>query len=134
MTSQTTPIARRPRPVISSAALWTASGSGTILLLDALATLLTLMLVAVAAMGVLNMVVLDTCERVRDLGIHKALGMTPWQTIAMPRSNLRRAQTIVESFCRRHGLTYCQTGLFESYAQALRHLHAVGRTPCSAGA
>ncbi|MCW3840442.1 acyl-CoA desaturase [Micromonospora yasonensis] len=47
---------------------------------------------------------------------------------SMPRSNLRRAQTIVESFCRCHGLTYCQTGLFESYAQALRHLHAVGRT------
>ncbi|MEU2614225.1 FtsX-like permease family protein [Micromonospora sp. NPDC007271] len=57
--------------------------SGTIVLLDALAALLTLMLVAVAAMGVLNMVVLDTRERVRDLGIHKALGMTPRQTIAM---------------------------------------------------
>ncbi|MFE9655563.1 fatty acid desaturase family protein [Micromonospora sp. NPDC006431] len=53
---------------------------------------------------------------------------------SMPRSNLRRAQTIVESFCRRHGLTYCQTGLFESYAQVLRHLHRVGRTPCPAGA
>ncbi|MFG1658413.1 ABC transporter permease [Micromonospora chersina] len=60
----------------------TGSG-GTIVLLDALAALLTLMLVVVAAMGVLNMVVLDTRERVRDLGIHKALGMTPWQTIAM---------------------------------------------------
>ena len=58
-------------------------GSSTIVLLDALAALLTLMLVAVAAMGVLNMVVLDTRERVRDLGIHKALGMTPLQTIAM---------------------------------------------------
>ncbi|WP_245724827.1 ABC transporter permease [Micromonospora citrea] len=57
--------------------------SGTIVLLDALAALLTLMLVAVAAMGVLNMVVLDTRERVRDLGIHKALGMTPRQTVAM---------------------------------------------------
>jgi fatty acid desaturase len=51
----------------------------------------------------------------------------------MPRSNLRRAQPIVESFCRRHGLAYCQTGLFDSYAQALRHLHAVGRTPYPAG-
>jgi putative ABC transport system permease protein len=57
--------------------------SDTIVLLDALAALLTLMLVAVAGMGVLNMVVLDTRERVRDLGIHKALGMTPRQTIAM---------------------------------------------------
>lgn len=51
----------------------------------------------------------------------------------MPRSNLRRAQPIVESFCRRHGLAYCQTGLFDSYARALRHLHAVGRTPYPAG-
>ncbi|MGW1061359.1 FtsX-like permease family protein [Micromonospora rubida] len=58
-------------------------GSDTIVLLDALAALLTLMLVTVAGMGVLNMVVLDTRERVRDLGIHKALGMTPRQTIAM---------------------------------------------------
>ncbi|WP_433727492.1 ABC transporter permease [Actinoplanes sp. CA-051413] len=57
--------------------------SDTIVLLDALAALLTLMLVTVAGMGVLNMVVLDTRERVRDLGIHKALGMTPRQTIAM---------------------------------------------------
>ena len=57
--------------------------SGTIVLLDTLAAMLTLMLVAVAAMGVLNLVVLQTRERVRDLGIHKALGMTPRQTIAM---------------------------------------------------
>jgi putative ABC transport system permease protein len=41
------------------------------------------MLVAVAGLGVLNGVVLDTRERVRDLGIHKALGMTPRQTVAM---------------------------------------------------
>jgi fatty acid desaturase len=53
---------------------------------------------------------------------------------SMSRSNLRRAQTIVESFCRQHGVAYCQTGLFDSYAQALRHLHAVGRTPYPAGA
>jgi putative ABC transport system permease protein len=57
--------------------------SDTIVLLDALAALLTLMLVTVAGMGVLNMVVLDTRERVRELGIHKALGMAPRQTIAM---------------------------------------------------
>ena len=57
--------------------------SDTIVILDALTALLTLMLVAVAGMGVLNMVVLDTRERVRDLGIHKALGMTPRQTVSM---------------------------------------------------
>ena len=41
------------------------------------------MLVAVAGLGVLNTVVLDTRERVRDLGVFKALGMTPRQTVAM---------------------------------------------------
>lgn len=50
---------------------------------NALSTLLTLMLVIVAALGVLNSVVLDTRERVQELGIHKSLGMVPRQTIAM---------------------------------------------------
>jgi putative ABC transport system permease protein len=54
-----------------------------ILIINTLTTLLTLMLVTVAALGVLNMVVLETRERVHDLGVHKALGMTPRQTIAM---------------------------------------------------
>ena len=44
---------------------------------------LTLLLVAVAGLGVLNTVVLQTRERVHDLGVFKAVGMTPWQTIAM---------------------------------------------------
>jgi putative ABC transport system permease protein len=44
---------------------------------------LTLLLVAVAALGVFNMLVLDLRDRVHDLGVHKALGMTPRQTIAM---------------------------------------------------
>ncbi|WP_158848749.1 ABC transporter permease [Saccharothrix deserti] len=57
--------------------------SETLILINSLTATLTLMLVAVAAMGVLNAVVLDTRERVRDLGVHKALGMTPRQTIAM---------------------------------------------------
>ncbi|MFC5186674.1 ABC transporter permease [Actinomadura harenae] len=43
----------------------------------------TLMLIAVAALGVLSMVMQDTRERVHDLGIFKALGMTPRQTVAM---------------------------------------------------
>ncbi|MCP2337401.1 ABC transporter permease [Actinomadura rupiterrae] len=54
-----------------------------VLTMGALVAALTLMLVAVAALGVLNMVVQDTRERVHDLGIFKALGMTPRQTIAM---------------------------------------------------
>ncbi|GAA2632022.1 FtsX-like permease family protein [Streptomyces vastus] len=58
-------------------------GSSMVVTLNALSALLTLMLVAVAALGVLNAVVLDTRERVRELGVHKALGMTPRQMIAM---------------------------------------------------
>jgi putative ABC transport system permease protein len=54
-----------------------------VIVINTLTTLLTLMLLTVAALGVLNMVVLETRERVHDLGVHKALGMTPRQTIAM---------------------------------------------------
>ena len=44
---------------------------------------LTLLLVAVAGLGVLNTVVLQTRERVHDLGVFKAIGMTPRQIVAM---------------------------------------------------
>ncbi|MFI6250702.1 ABC transporter permease [Streptomyces sp. NPDC051016] len=54
-----------------------------ILLLDAIAALLTLMLVSVAGLGVLNSVVLDTRERVHDVGVCKALGMSPRQTVSL---------------------------------------------------
>ncbi|MEO3753853.1 FtsX-like permease family protein [Streptomyces sp. B6B3] len=54
-----------------------------IIILQAMATLLTLMLVSVAGLGVLNSVVLDTRERVHDLGVCKALGMTPRQTVTL---------------------------------------------------
>ena len=46
---------------------------------------------------------------------------------SMPRPNLRRAQALIKAFCQQHGLPYCQTSLAGSYAQALRHLNAVGR-------
>ncbi|MEV6766425.1 FtsX-like permease family protein [Streptomyces sp. NPDC051105] len=59
------------------------NGSDGVVALDALAATLTLILVAVAALGVLGGVVLDTHERIRDLGIHKALGMTPRQTVTL---------------------------------------------------
>ncbi|MFI6604658.1 ABC transporter permease [Nonomuraea sp. NPDC050536] len=55
----------------------------TVLTMSALVATLTLMMIAVAALGVLNTVVQDTRERIHDLGIFKALGMTPKQTIAM---------------------------------------------------
>jgi putative ABC transport system permease protein len=62
------------------------SGGGkniVVITMGALVATLTLMMIAVAALGVLSMVVQDTRERVHDLGIFKALGMTPKQTIAM---------------------------------------------------
>ncbi|MFG3698671.1 FtsX-like permease family protein [Micromonospora sp. NPDC047620] len=54
-----------------------------IIIINTLTGLLSLMLVVAAGLGVMNLVVLETRERVHDLGIHKALGMTPRQTIAM---------------------------------------------------
>ncbi|MYW92372.1 acyl-CoA desaturase [Amycolatopsis rubida] len=44
----------------------------------------------------------------------------------MPRPHLRRAQPIVERFCRSHGIPYAQTGLLHSYRQVLGHLHQLG--------
>jgi fatty acid desaturase len=46
---------------------------------------------------------------------------------SMARPSLRRAQPIVEEFCRQRGIPYCQTGLADSYVQALRHLGAVAQ-------
>ncbi|MER7185848.1 ABC transporter permease, partial [Streptomyces hyaluromycini] len=59
------------------------NGSDDVVALDTLAATLTLILVVVAGLGVLGGVVLDTHERIRDLGIHKALGMTPRQTVTL---------------------------------------------------
>jgi putative ABC transport system permease protein len=59
-----------------------------VIIIDALAGLLTLMLVVVAGLGVLNAVVLDVRERVHDIGIHKALGMTPRQTLTAVLSSV----------------------------------------------
>jgi fatty acid desaturase len=44
----------------------------------------------------------------------------------MPRPNLRRAQPLIRAFCQQHGLPYTEASLFGSYAEAVRHLHAVG--------
>jgi putative ABC transport system permease protein len=44
---------------------------------------LTLLLAVTAGLGVLNSVILTTRERVHDLGVLKAIGMTPRQVIAM---------------------------------------------------
>ncbi len=54
----------------------------------ALAGTLTLLLSIAAGLGVLNTVVLYTRERVHDLGVLKAIGMTPRQTVAMVLSSV----------------------------------------------
>ncbi|GAT66035.1 acyl-CoA desaturase [Planomonospora sp. ID91781] len=51
---------------------------------------------------------------------------------SMPTPNLRRAQPIVRAYCEELGVEYLETGLLRSYAQALRHMHAVG-APLRAG-
>jgi putative ABC transport system permease protein len=45
--------------------------------------LLALLVAVLAGLGVLNSVLMATRERVHDLGVFKAVGMTPWQTLAM---------------------------------------------------
>jgi putative ABC transport system permease protein len=57
--------------------------SSEILSMLALIGALTLLLAITAALGVLCTVVMQTRERVHDLGVFKALGMTPRQAITM---------------------------------------------------
>ncbi|MCW2639284.1 MAG: fatty acid desaturase [Dactylosporangium sp.] len=47
---------------------------------------------------------------------------------SMPRASLRHARPIVRAHCRQHGLPYVETSLFDSYRQALRHMHTAGRS------
>ncbi|MEU4607071.1 acyl-CoA desaturase [Kribbella sp. NPDC023972] len=44
----------------------------------------------------------------------------------MPRANLRHAQGAVRAHCQHIGVPYLSTGIIDSYAQGLRHMHAVG--------
>ena len=71
--------------VLGSGYLVTVNDSGAAVLpaIMGLITALTLVIAVVAGLGVLNTVVLQTRERVHDLGVFKALGMTPRQTIVM---------------------------------------------------
>ncbi len=45
---------------------------------------------------------------------------------SMPSVNLPRVQPIVRDYCEELGVSYAETGLVESYAIALRHMHEVG--------
>ncbi|HEX6342533.1 FtsX-like permease family protein [Umezawaea sp.] len=71
------------RPLGVTARAGEEGSSDVLVTIVALTAFLTLLLIAVAGLGVLNGVVLDTRDRVHDLGVHRALGMTPGQTVAM---------------------------------------------------
>jgi len=58
-------------------------GDKALLAVVTLVALLTLLIIAVAGLGVLNTVALQIRERAHDIGIFKALGMTPRQTLTM---------------------------------------------------
>jgi fatty acid desaturase len=47
---------------------------------------------------------------------------------SMPRASLRHARPIVRAHCLKYGLPYIEVSLFDSYRQALCHLHTVGRS------
>ena len=51
---------------------------------------------------------------------------------SMPRPNLRRAQLVIRQFCRDHGVSYCETSLFRSWREVLRHLDSVGASTAEA--
>ena len=62
------------------------SASGGSKALDAVLTLvamLTILIAVVAGLGVLNTIALQIRERAHDIGVFKAVGMTPRQTLAM---------------------------------------------------
>jgi putative ABC transport system permease protein len=60
-----------------------SGGGNALLAVVTLIAMLTLLIIAVAGLGVLNTVALQIRERAHDIGIFKALGMTPRQTLAM---------------------------------------------------
>ena len=61
----------------------TAQGSQFYVIASALIGFLALMVAAAAGLGVLNTVLMTTRDRVRDLGVFKALGMRPGQVVTM---------------------------------------------------
>ncbi len=49
---------------------------------------------------------------------------------AMPRPNLRRAQTFVRAFCVESGLGYCEESLIDSFRHAVRQLRLAASAEC----
>jgi len=65
---------------------WVRTGGGGDTQLIAIVTLvamLTILIMIVAGLGVLNTVAMQIRERTHDIGVFKAIGMTPRQTLAM---------------------------------------------------
>jgi putative ABC transport system permease protein len=58
-------------------------GGRALIAIKTLVAMLTLLIIIVAGLGVLNTVALQIRERAHDIGVFKALGMTPRQTLAM---------------------------------------------------
>jgi len=58
-------------------------GDKALVAITTLVAMLTLLIIAVAGLGVLNTVALQIRERAHDIGVFKALGMTPRQTLTM---------------------------------------------------
>jgi putative ABC transport system permease protein len=61
----------------------THGGDNALIAITTLITMLTLLIIAVAGLGVLNTVALQIRERAHDIGVFKALGMTPRQALVM---------------------------------------------------
>ena len=72
-----------PGPAAVAGIQVTPNDNGELIAVVALISLLTILLIVVAGLGVLNTVVLQLRERVHDLGVFKSVGMTPRQAIAM---------------------------------------------------
>ena len=68
-------------PLNLTASSSSAEADDLVIIVDTLATLLTALMIAVAGLGVLNTVTLDVRDRVHDIGVQKALGMTPAQAL-----------------------------------------------------
>jgi len=60
-----------------------SGGAKALIAVVTLVAMLTLLIIAVAGLGVLNTVALQIRERAHDIGVFKALGMTPRQTLTM---------------------------------------------------
>src|ERR1700693_5673461 len=52
----------------------------------------------------------------------------------MPRLNMRRAQPIVQQFCKERGIDYHETSFLDSYRELLGFLNAIGAPLRGAGA